>query len=210
MSDSHDVVGVSQVRVKRSPVVVVLVGGLLLGGCGGDDPVDPVSSATSAASASPEPSPTADLTKRPERPAAMDEPTTDGAVAAATYMLELFPYVFNSGDVGPWEAMALDSCTFCTGVVEDVSAMRAAGDVVTGGAVDVVASEVREISAGSWFAVTLQASQESSQRRGPQGALVSENPATTYSVVFALSWDGGWRVDEMGVENPGGEQGSGT
>ena len=201
MSVSHYFVRVSKSAVRWS-VVPVVVSGLLLGGCGADDPVDPVSSSTPAVSPSPEPSPTADLTKRPERPAAMDEPTTDGAIAAATYVLELYGYSYATADLRPWRAIALETCEFCTAVVDAVEQMRDAGEASTGSTVTVVTAEATEIDAERWFSVNMDIVQGASTRFDSDGAVVGQGEGGEFNAVFALSWDGEWRVDEMGVERP--------
>ncbi|WP_187291328.1 DUF6318 family protein [Cellulomonas flavigena] len=181
-------------------MVVVLVGGLLLGGCGFDEPVDPVPSSTPAVSATPEPSPTPDLTRRPERPAAMDEPTTDGAIAAATYVLELVAYTFASGDTGLWRSITASSCELCVGLASDVDGMVEVGDSSTGAAFTIEQAQAREIAEDRWFGVDMVVVQDSSERFDSGGAVVGSDPGGRYSAVFALSWDGGWRVEEMGFE----------
>ena len=44
-----------------------------------------------------------DVTVKPERPAALDEPpSVEGAVAVAEYFVDLFPYVNATGDLAEW------------------------------------------------------------------------------------------------------------
>lgn len=130
----------------------------------------------------------------------MDEPTTDGAIAAATYVLDVYTYSFVTGDTEPWRALALETCEFCTSVVDGVAEMHEAGHSSTGGPFSVTKAWSQEISEDRWFAVDLTATQEPSSRVDAEGATVAENPGGLFSVVFALSWADQWRIDEMGFE----------
>ncbi|MBW3070315.1 hypothetical protein GZ998_12480 [Actinomyces sp. 594] len=65
---------------------------------------------------------------------AMDKPqaytpefTPDGAAQAATYFLELVPYVGATGDLDAWKKMSDDNCEFCNGVGADASEIHDAG-----------------------------------------------------------------------------------
>lgn len=188
----------------RWSVVPVVVAGLLLGGCGDGEQDGPVatSTPTPSAVATPEPSPTVDLTKPPQRPAAMDEPTTDGAIAAATYVLELYGYSYATADLSPWRAITLETCEFCTAVADAVRQMTEDGETSTGSTVTVVAAQATEIDTERWFSVDMDIIQGPSTRFDPDGAVVGRGEGGEFDAVFALSWDGEWRVDEMGVERP--------
>lgn len=136
----------------------------------------------------------------PERPAAMDEPTTDGAIAAATYVLDVYTYTVNTGDVDLWQSVTLPSCSFCAGVSADVEARNAEGQRIVGGDAVVGESRATEISAGQWFSVEMSVLQRASSRVDKDGAELSARADKQHDMVFALSWDDGFRVDEMGVE----------
>ena len=69
----------------------------------------------------------ADREPGPDRPAAMDEVSTDGAIAAATYFLQLYPYAYNTGDLTEWKALSHPECMFCASVVDNVTAMHEQG-----------------------------------------------------------------------------------
>lgn len=180
-----------------SAVAVLLV----VGGCSRDEGATPEPSrSTAPAAETPTPTPTPTEVALPEQPAAMAEPTTDGAIAAATYVLDLYTYAYASGDAGPWDEITLDSCAFCQGVVESVDNMVAAGHSSSGGPFTVQKSQAVEISEDRWFSVDMEALQAPSRAVDRAGSLVSAHAGGLYSVVFALSWDQGWRVDEMGFE----------
>lgn len=188
---------------RRVLAAAVLVPVVLLGGCGTDEPTVRPSSTTSEAAASPtpSPSPTLDLTRLPEQPAAMAEPTTDGAIAAATYVLELYTYAFASGDASPWRAITSDTCEFCLGVAEAVNGMVEQQHSSTGSPFTVSESSAVEISEDQWFSVEMVADQTPSRRVDRDGVTVAENPGGRFRVVFALSWsDARWHVDQMGFE----------
>ncbi|WP_136313436.1 DUF6318 family protein [Actinomyces procaprae] len=53
--------------------------------------------------------------------------TPTGAADAATYFLELFPYVFATGDLDAWKNMSDDDCEFCNSVADDVYERHEAG-----------------------------------------------------------------------------------
>lgn len=173
---------------------------MALGGCGSPGDVEPAETPPSASTSSPSPSQTPEAVQPPEQPAAMSEPTTEGAIAAATYVLELFTYTFASGDTGPWKTITSTTCAYCVGVTEDVLEMVEKGDRITGGGTTVLEASATEIREDTWFSVDLVAAQEPSQRVGPGGDALVDNANGDFRVAFALSWDAGWRVDEMGIE----------
>lgn len=188
-------------RWRRALTVATVVSAIAVAGCTDGDPGDgPTATLATSMSPTPSPSPTVDLTRLPEKPAAMSEPTTDGAIAAATYMLDLYTYAFVTGDTAPWRALAASTCEFCSGVVEGVDELAAAGHASTGGPFRVQDSRAVEVTESEWFSVDLVAVQEPSRRVDAEGATVADNPGGSFRVVYALSWNDGWRVDEMGFE----------
>ncbi|MDO4243598.1 MAG: DUF6318 family protein [Actinomyces sp.] len=50
----------------------------------------------------------------------MNEQSPYGASQAAGYFLQLYPYVFATGDLTTWEEMSEDECDFCSSVAEGV------------------------------------------------------------------------------------------
>ena len=185
---------------RRATTTMALATLLAVGGCVGAEPADVPTTPTAEETPTPTPSATADLTRLPERPAAMAEPTTDGAIAAATYVLDLYGYSFATADLGPWRAVVLDTCEFCNGVSETVEQMMADGQTSSGSGVTIVSARAVEISEDRWFSVEMEILQGPSTRYGSDGAVVGHGDGGHYNAVFALSWSEGWRVDEMGVE----------
>ncbi|NDR54720.1 DUF6318 family protein [Actinomyces sp. 565] len=65
---------------------------------------------------------------------AMDKPqaytpefTPDGAAQAATYFLNLYPYVYATGDLDAWKKMSDDNCEFCNNVITNATELHDAG-----------------------------------------------------------------------------------
>lgn len=130
----------------------------------------------------------------------MDEPTTDGAIAAATYVMQLYGYSFATGDLAPWRAMTAETCQLCASVERGVDDMRAAGESSTGSVVEVLGATATETTHDEWFSVEMRLRQSASQRVDAAGEIVSEGVGGVYDAVFAMSWMDGWTVDEMGLE----------
>src|SRR5690554_3704314 len=51
--------------------------------------------------------------EKPAPPDAMRRDDVAGAEAAAQYFLQLYPYVYATGDLSEWEAMSDPECVFC-------------------------------------------------------------------------------------------------
>ena len=84
--------------------------------------VTPAESPTPTPSPTPTETPVVDVTVKPERPAALDEPpSVEGAVAVAEYFLLLFPYVNATGDLSDWSALSHADCIYCTNVAARVN-----------------------------------------------------------------------------------------
>jgi len=88
--------------------------------------------ATASASATPTLSPedaaaraTALAMEPPE--AYTPEFTPEGAATAATYFLNLYPYVYATGDLDAWQNMSDDNCEFCNSVINNVTELHDAG-----------------------------------------------------------------------------------
>ncbi|GIG40649.1 DUF6318 family protein [Cellulomonas phragmiteti] len=187
---------------RRVAAVMAVVSLVVVAGCGTGGPADgPTTGPTTVESSpTPTPAPTSDLTRLPEPPAAMSEPTTDGAIAAATYVLDLYGYTFATGDTGPWRQMTRESCELCVGLARDVEQMVEVDDSSTGALITVDTAEAREISDDRWFGVDMEITQSSSTRFDADGEVVGSDPGGRYKAAFALSWDEGWHVDDLGFE----------
>ena len=63
----------------------------------------------------------------PERPEGMDEESAEGAVATATYFVQLYPYVYATGDLEQWRSMSRQDCLFCGSVITNVTRLHDSG-----------------------------------------------------------------------------------
>ena len=70
----------------------------------------------------------------------MDGDDADGAIAAATYFISLYPYVYATGDLSAWKAMSDPACGYCSGVSLAVESMHAMGSHIRGGDIEVTAT----------------------------------------------------------------------
>ncbi len=132
----------------------------------------------------------------------MDRDDVEGAVAAAQYFLELYPYAYNTGDLEQWKAMSHPECVFCASVVENVEALHADGGYQTGGDI-----EWREVTAdegdseGRFRVTALAREQPSHEVRGAsiEGAA---SGGSSY-LVFDVEHTSGWIIHGVGVQAAG-------
>ena len=129
-------VGDSCLRVVL--VVLSVLGALAACGRGGDARGGGPSA--SAGSASATASPTVDLPAdqaaareaalampAPQKPENMDENSSEGAIATATYFVQLYPYVYATGDLEQWKSMSRQDCLFCNSVITNVKELHESG-----------------------------------------------------------------------------------
>ncbi|MEE6272641.1 DUF6318 family protein [Georgenia sp. MJ206] len=155
-------------RTRRGAraIVVLAIVAVLGVGCSNDATPSPTASgpepttpqASEAPSATPSPGPTD--WPAPERPASMDRDDVVGAKAAAQYFIELYPYVYATGDLDEWRAMSHSECEFCASVVENVEALHAQDGYALGGEVEVTAVSGADPAEGSnYYSVELAVEQ---------------------------------------------------
>ena len=188
-----------------------LVAGLVVGlgglaACdGGADPA-PTVTRTPVESSSPEPTPPPTPTPvdpaavPPERPAAMDTVDEAGAEAVARYFLDLYAYVYATGDLEAWRELSHPECVFCASVITNVEEQVAAGHRSEGGEVDVETMEVIGLVDGH-FSVTATIGQAVSTEYDGEGNVVSTSSGDPALVTFAI-WnaDTGLKVREVQVD----------
>lgn len=166
-----------------------------------DPPPEPPRGTTAASSSptpTPTPTPVAPETVKPERPAAMDTVDVDGAAAAAEYFLELYPYVYATGDLAEWKAMSHPECIFCASVVTNVEAERAAGGRSDGGLITIRSSTGVDIRP-DYFTITLDAQQGPSSEYSRDGSVVDSSSGSDAVVtMIVLAEPAGWAI--RGVE----------
>src|SRR5699024_3943185 len=88
-------------------------------------------------SAPPSPDPNRPEAQLPKRPAAPDEHTVEGAIAAGKSFVGLLPFVYATGDVTERNLLSKDGCGFCENVREDAKALHESNGYALGGAVEI-------------------------------------------------------------------------
>ena len=188
-------------RACVGAAAMALVVGVVAGCSGGNAKPGPsATTAPSAPTTSPTPtptaSPTADASVKPVRPAAMDQVSAAGAEAVAVYFLQLFPYIFASGDVTEWKALSHAECMFCASVTADVDKQVAAGNRSVGGLVKISAVRSTVIDPARWWSVDLELTQSPSSTLDGTGKVVQDfAEAKAYTMNLAVAYEAGhWVV----------------
>ena len=119
----------------------------------------------------------------------MDRDDADGAIAAATYFISLYPYVYATGDLAAWKAMSDSACIFCASVTGNVDEMIAQGNRTTGGKVEWLAPPTHTPHENALSEVHLVASQGASTEVNDSGVPVSTTPASEADIVVLLTFD---------------------
>lgn len=191
---------------RRAVAVGVAVG--LLAACAGSPEVEPSAPPTQAeATPSPTPTPTptaAPETIPPERPAAMDEISTEGAEAVARYFLSLHMYAYRTGDLSDWRALSAPECAFCSSVADGVEAAIVSEQRAEGGEFTVNSTSTTVIDDGSRFSVELRGQQEPWAFFESDGTISEQSTvAVPHVFLVALRHDGaGWLVLGVQVDDP--------
>ena len=188
-------------------VLVLAVAGCATDGDGDAVPTPTVTTADTSADPTPEPTsdaPTPEHTPWPEptRPAEMDRDDIEGAKAAAVYFMELYQYVYATGDVAEWEDASLERCEFCRSNSEHVMELFEAGGRAEGGefdVVEVVAGEPNETY--EYFRVAVLGDEAPSVEYSRAGDMLDEVAGGRVYYHFALVNHGGeWRIWGVAVE----------
>ncbi|GIG41928.1 hypothetical protein Cph01nite_36900 [Cellulomonas phragmiteti] len=191
--------------MRAQVAVVALSAGLVVSGCTtadgptGPTTAEPTATVTTTPTPSPTPSPTFDVTVPPERPEAMATPSADGAAAAATYFISLYAYIYATGDTSTWRQMSAETCTFCLDAAGDAEATIASGK--TGGTpVEVTSAEGIELTPGEWYKAGLRVIQPPTIEVDASGNGTQTSDGGTYDFDFAMTWNGDWVIDSVGIE----------
>lgn len=191
---------------------LMVMGALLLTGCTGGGPTEtppPIPPYTPPAASRPTPTPTpseapAPETVPPERPAAVDEQSVEGAEATARYFLALYPYTYATGDLTEWQRLSHPDCNFCASVADEVRAETAQGRVSRGGLITVIELTTEAIDDG-FVAITGRVAQQAATVTDADGKVVKESKAEDLSVAIAVEQTGGswaFRALEVLDEEP--------
>ncbi len=201
--------GSSPGRVRVLAAGIVLVGvvgvvgvvGAALAGCTTTATADPTPAPTSSRSPdptpTPSPTPSPTSTPLPVRPTAMDEVSVDGAIAAVTYFMELYPYAYNTGDVTELKELSHPECIFCKSVTDETEQLHARGEHQEGSATRVRSARGTEVNPGYWYSVDASVEQDGWQILDTGGNVIGGEPTVmkTYAMTFAVVYQGGrWLV----------------
>ena len=139
----------------------------------------------------------------PQRPENMDENSSEGAIATATYVVQLYPYVYATGDLEQWKAMSQQDCLFCNSVITNVGKLHEAGGWISPWTHTITRTDYLDPGPDSEYSqVDVVFDQEASYSYDGTGAPpdVSE-PATGTLLMLAMKYvDGRWVVRGGRVE----------
>jgi len=141
----------------------------------------------------PEPDPDPDdATVPPERPD-LSQVDAETAQALAVYFLQLYPYVYATGDLTDWRALSHPECIFCASVIGNVEKMLASGTSAGGGAISTDLRGV-ELSPGV-FGVEGIVTQEPGLAYDAYGNVIDQSDGGRYEVALNLHGSSsGWLV----------------
>ena len=198
--------------LRRGGVLVVVLGvSCVLSACGRGDAGVWVS-ASSEVSASP----VVDLPQEqaaareaalamaaPERPENMDEDSPEGAVATGSYFVQLYPYVYATGDLEQWRAMTRQDCLFCGSVITNVTSLHDSGGWVDPWVHTITETGYSDPGPGSEYSrVDIVFSQEAVYTYDGTGAPPEiDDPVPRTLLILAMRYeDGHWIIREGQVE----------
>jgi len=149
----------------------------------------------------PSPDPNRPEAQLPKRPAAMDEHTVEGAIAAGKYFVQLYPYIYATGDLNEWNALSDDGCEFCNSAQKRAGSIHTAGGYTVGGEV-----EIDEINGGGPYEENAYIV-EFDLRFAPTELVEKDSTRTKYDAddrpdfTVSLAWrEGAWMVTGVLVD----------
>ena len=108
----------------------------------------------------------------------MDDVSVDGAIATATYFLQLFPYALNTGDLTEWSRLSHAECIFCAGLSDEVKRQAGLLEHQEGLETSIASATGVEVTLGSWFDVDLRLMQGPWVVLDTAGNVVEQSTAT--------------------------------
>jgi len=132
----------------------------------------------------------------------MDRDDAEGAIAAATYFISLYSYVYTSGELSEWDAMSDPGCVFCKSVRDDSLAASSRGEHSEGGSISIVGPATSAIgSEPSTFQVEATITQAPYRTFGAGGSVIDDHPAQSGRMAVALRINGGtWQATAVSTE----------
>ncbi|MEE6282679.1 DUF6318 family protein [Georgenia sp. MJ170] len=198
---------------RRWLVAFAVMIGLVVGGAGcatdeGDDPA-PTSSPSPTTDAPTEPAtdePTTVPTPWPEPspPPEMEGDDIEGAKAAAVYFIELYTFVYVTGQLEQWELISHPECQFCAGVADRVNDVHADGGYADGPVIEVVSIEAEAPDGDfAFYSVWMDVTESRSSRFNQAGAVIdtTDGGPSGFDVALLRTTDG-WQVRGAVVQEP--------
>ena len=159
----------------------------------------PATTADPSPTPTPTPTPTPDAATPPQRP---DLTTVDAATAEAlaTYFLQLYPYVYATGDLTAWRELSHPECIFCASVITNVEQMLADGQHWQGG--ETTIDSVETVAAlTEAFNIAVALTEAPSERIDPNGKTTETSAGGSNVIHLVVTADGGdWLVREAEVD----------
>lgn len=153
------------------------------------EPTEPTEDATTGGPTG-EPPEVEEPTAPPEM--AVDDPT--GAAATTYYFLNLYDYMRATGDTAAWEALSSPECEWCTGTMEDVLSLHAAGGWIESPGLDFDITTARVELPDSdhpYYTVRLRVVEPAFQQVSGDGTVQEGAETTLDPFIVAVAYAGG-------------------
>lgn len=205
-------------RQRSSAGALLIAGTLLLAGCAGSSPADPGTaspaaseSGTPSAPATPTPTPSAVYKPADASGPAQNVPvpvlpdvakteTKEGLEAFAKYWYSTLGYAYETGEMGPLEAVSESSCSSCLRVRKEVTDWHSSGRWLEGGRVTVEAVDSNFVqSQPSTYQAIAQVKQEAISYHLSDGTVKGRLDAlpTTPDILVAKYVGDAWKAQTV-------------
>ena len=122
------------------------------------------------------------------------------AEAVAVYFLELYPYVYATGDLSDWNLLSHPECVYCADTRQGVEAMMTAGHHSLGGLSLLTNTTSTQVSDRMWTVHT-SLSQAPSQTVTASGQVIEDFPERVeYEMEVVVTHETNWLVRGVSFE----------
>ncbi len=187
----------------------VVLAAIFLTGCTSGAAPAPTAPANTAATPAVNPSPspavaapsepaTEKITTPPRVPADLTTPGKVGSKAAVEYFVALYGYTLNTGDTSLLRGMSAPTCEYCSGLIADVEADKAAGLDITGDRASVSTIRMHERESSEIEHLWLMSLSFSPFLvRSADGEIDVEARTRELTAGLVATWDGAsWRISD--------------
>ncbi len=135
----------------------------------------------------------------PAAPDAIVQHTAEGAVAFTEHVVAVFNYAISTPRLEPWQALAADSCGFCSAISSEIAGLLDGGLHRTGGGITFRSASIAYQPESQLYFVDGEVQLASSQDRNSQGEVKSSAAAKSFAATFVVGLeDGEWQLFEAG------------